>query len=37
MVRFDFDFHFSTPYVPFLPLNGPDGELFLDDAQVNQA
>ena len=37
MVQFYFTFHFSTPYVPFVPLNGPEAELFLDDAVSNQA
>lgn len=37
MVQFYYVFHFSTPYVPFVPLNGPEAELFFDDAVSNQA
>ena len=37
MVQFYYVFHFSTPYVPFVPLNGPEDELFFDDAVSNQA
>jgi hypothetical protein len=37
MVQFYFVFHFSTPNVPFVPLNGPEDELFRDDAVSNQA
>ena len=37
MVQFYFVFHFSTPYVPFVPLSGPEAELFFDDAVSNDA
>ena len=37
MVQFYFVFHFSTPYVPFVPLSGPEAELFFDDAVSNKA
>lgn len=37
MVQFYFVFHFSTPYAPFVPLGGPETELFFDDAASNQA
>jgi Lipoxygenase len=37
MVQFYFPFHFSTPYVPFVPLAGPETELFFDDEASNQA
>jgi hypothetical protein len=30
-------FHFSTPYVPFVPLGGPESELYFDDDASNQA
>ena len=29
MVQFYIVFHFSTPYVPFVPLNEPEGGLFV--------
>jgi len=37
MVQFYFVFHFSTPYVPFVPLGGPESELYFDDDASNQA
>jgi hypothetical protein len=37
MVQFYFPFHFSTPYVPFVPLAGPETELFFDDEVSNRA
>jgi hypothetical protein len=37
MVQFYFVFHFSTPYVPFVPLAGPETELFFDDEVSNGA
>ena len=37
MVQFYFMFHFSTPYVPFVPLAGPETELYFDDEVSNQA
>jgi hypothetical protein len=37
MVHFYFTFSFSTPYVPFVPIAGPESELFFDDAPSNDA
>jgi hypothetical protein len=37
MVHFYFTFSFSTPYIPFVPIGGPDTELFFDDAASNDA
>jgi hypothetical protein len=37
MVQFYFPFHFSTPYVPFVPLAGTDTEPLFDDEVSNRA
>jgi hypothetical protein len=37
MVTFYFTFSFSTPYVPFVPIAGPESELFFDDDASNDA
>ena len=37
MVHFYFTFHFSPPYVPFVPISGPGTDLYLDDEVSNQA
>jgi len=37
MVQFYFVFHFSTPYVPFVPLAGPEAESPFDDPVCNEA
>ncbi len=37
MVHFYFTFTFSTPYVPFVPITGPETGLFFDDDPSNDA
>jgi hypothetical protein len=37
MLHFYFIFFASPPYVPFVPLGGPETELFFDDAVSNEA
>jgi Lipoxygenase len=37
MLHFSFTFWASTPYVPFVPIGGPETELFFDDDASNQA
>ena len=37
MVHFYFTFSFSTPYVPLVPIAGPETELFFDDVASNDA
>ena len=37
MLQFYFYFNFSPPYVSFVPIGGPDTDLFFDDAVSNQA
>jgi hypothetical protein len=37
MLHFTFTFSASTPYVPFVPIAGPETELFFDDDASNQA
>jgi hypothetical protein len=37
MLHFTFTFWASTPYVPFVPIGGPETDLFFDDDASNQA